>query len=137
MLSSSIVRTISLMYVLINSSRVSNAQVLTNYFFYTDDQVQFGCKKDACSVTKTFEVWPSCVNPQLRLQVIQTDMGSVEDPLAIYVNDDLIGYCHELSYGQECSLDWIECENFESYFNDIAYIYDSWRLLFRLVRSYY
>ena len=76
----------------------------------SSDTQSFGCTTAGCSVEKTWLIDGGCVNPQLRVSIIETDYAdSSTEYASVFVNDEYVDTCSELN--QDCTYNWVQCIN--------------------------
>ena len=79
---------------------------------------RFGCRTAGCSITKTWQIVGNCLQPNVALNILQTDFNDDNETVLIYINDEYLGKCGELN--EKCSDSWQECQTAHQYFENIT-----------------
>ena len=83
------------------------------YSYDSSDTEFFGCTYGGCTVERTWKIQGRCVNPRLRVSIIETDFADSAETANVYVNGGWIDTCSELN--EDCSYDWVQCSGAYNY----------------------
>ena len=104
---------VSILWIVFNQAAGYDYQFIVGENDIFSNSQSYGCTTAGCSVTKTWLIERTCINPTLTVQILEHDYDSATENAYIYINNDYIGECTDVS--QDCTFVMETCSIANNY----------------------